>query len=303
MRPRIFNLLAIASVFLAYTITIRLALSLDLAGSLLGGIANTVPVVIFGMGVRRIVVQRLVGRPLAMQLTAHLLLCAAFATLSYGLLIVLLGLFNGAGPEGFAVKPFSASGTAWQSLENVTTYALIAAIAHLQIAGKALHLSDKEVSRFQAHGGTVESAVSPSGPPARDDKEAIAIPAVSAQPDAARLGPEARTDPSLSRYFVRIGDELRPLDIDTIISIRGADDYAEVRTPAGTHLVRVTLAEFAQSLDSAKYVRVHRSWIVNTHRIARAESAGGGRLLLHMENDQTISTSRGGARQLRGRVL
>jgi hypothetical protein len=249
MRPRIFNFLAIAGVFLAYTITIRLALRLDLAGCLLGGIANTVPVVIFGMGVRRIVARRLVGRPLTMQLTAHLLLCAAFATLSYGLLIVLLGLFNGAGPEGFAVKPFSASGTAWQSLENVTTYALIAAIAHLQVAGKA------------------------------------------------------RTDPGLSRYFVRIGDELRPLDIDTIISIRGADDYAEVRTPAGTHLVRVTLAEFAQSLDSAKYVRVHRSWIVNTHRIARAEPAGGGRLLLHMENGQTISTSRDGARQLRGRVL
>jgi DNA-binding LytR/AlgR family response regulator len=204
----------------------------------------------------------------AMQLTAHLLLCAAFAALSYGLLIVLLGLFNGVGPEGFAVKPFSASGTAWQSLENVTTYALIATIAHLQVAGKALHLSDKV-----------------------------------AQPGAARLGPEARTDPGLSRYFVRIGDELKPLDIDTVISIRGADDYAEVRTPDGTHLVRVTLAEFAQSLDSAKYVRVHRSWIVNTHRIARAEPAGGGRLLLHMENGQTISTSRDGARQLRGRVL
>lgn len=65
----------------------------------------------------------------------------------------------------------------------------------------------------------------------------------------------------------------------------------------------MTLAEFAQSLDSAKYVRVHRSWIVNTHRVARAEPAGGGRLLLHMENGQTVSTSRDGARQLRGRVL
>lgn len=193
MRPRVFNLLAIAGVFLAYTITIRLALRLDLASCLLSGIANTVPVVIFGMGVRRIVVQRLVGWPLAMQLTAHLLLCAAFATLSYGLLIVLLGLFNGVGPEGFAVKPFSASGTAWQSLENVTTYALIAAIAHLQVAGKALHRSDKEVSMFQANGGAVEAAVSPSDPLAREDKESIAIPAVSAQPDAARLGPEART--------------------------------------------------------------------------------------------------------------
>ena len=65
----------------------------------------------------------------------------------------------------------------------------------------------------------------------------------------------------------------------------------------------VTLAEFAKSLDPAKYVRVHRSWIVNTDRIARAEPAGGGRLLLHMETGQTISTSREGAKLLRNRVL
>jgi DNA-binding LytR/AlgR family response regulator len=42
---------------------------------------------------------------------------------------------------------------------------------------------------------------------------------------------------------------------------------------------------------------------VNTHRIARAEPAGGGRLLLHMETGHTISTSRDGARLLRNRVL
>lgn len=300
MRQRYFDLLAIAGIFVAYAATIRLAMGLDLIGCLLGGVANAVPVVIFGMAVRRIVVRRLVGKPAAIQLAAHLLLCAAFTTLSYALLIVLLGLFNGAGPGGFMVRPFSASGTAWQSLENVTTYALIAAVSHLQ----ALHRMPP-ASRHEAatHGTEIVPGATATAAAPSNGHDGEQTPAAIATPGALELAPEMRADTGLSRYFVRIGEELRPLDIDAVVSIGGADDYAEVRTLSSKHLVRMTLAEFAQSLDPAKYVRVHRSWIVNTHRIARAEPAGGGRLLLHMETGQTISTSREGAKRLRNRVL
>jgi hypothetical protein len=273
-----FALLAIAGVFLAYSITIRLALQLDFRGSLLGGAANTVPVVIFGALAYRLIRRKLVGKPAVVQLALHLLLCVAFVTLSYAMLIVLLGLFYGRGPEGFLVQPFSTSGTAWQTLENVTTYALIATASYLQ--GQQVLPIAATVARVNPDGLVASS-------PARESGEV----------------PEAGTDPVLSRYFVRIGDELRPLDVDTVVSIGGADDYSEVRTLSGKHLVRVTLAEFARSLDPAQYVRVHRSWIVNVHRVLRAESAGGGRLHLHMEAGHTISTSRAGAKLLRDRVI
>jgi len=288
MRRRTFDLLAVAGIFVAYSITIRLALNLDLRESLLGGAANTVPVVIFGAMVRRIILRRLIGRPTVIQLIGHLLLCAAFVFLSYGLLIVLLGLVEGQGPNGFLVKPFSISGASWQSLENVTTYALVATVSYLQgqqgvsdARGRALVTDD---SQRLARGGQSDALI-------------------ATQPAEAAEDAEARTDVALSRYFVRIGDELRPIDMDTVVSIGGADDYAEVSTLSGKHLVRVTLAEFAKSLDPTKYVRVHRSWIVNVHRVARAEPAGGGRLLLHMETGQTISTSRAGARLFRDRVI
>lgn len=302
MRQRNFDLLAIAGIFVAYSITIRLALGLDFVGCLLGGAANTIPVVIFGVAVRRIIVQQLVGKPTAIQLGAHLLLCAAFISLSYGLLIVLLGLFNGAGPNGFVVQPFSASGTAWQSLENVTTYALLVVVSHLQALNKVSTASRHEATVIAAGVGAGESTVA-TVDPVRGSEGRTRPPVAITPPDTSELEPGMRADAGLSRYFVRIGEELRPLDIDTVVSIGGADDYTEVRTLGGKHLVRVTLAEFAKSLDPAKYVRVHRSWIVNTHRIARAEPAGGGRLLLHMETGQTISTSRDGAKLLRNRVL
>ncbi|RAO74513.1 hypothetical protein CA260_20375 [Dyella jiangningensis] len=130
-----------------------------------------------------------------------------------------------------------------------------------------------------------------------------AAPVTPSADGAAKERDDAGMQPDRSRYFVRIGDELRPIDMNAVVSIGGADDYAEVWTLTGRHLVRMTLAEFTKSLDPAKYARVHRSWIVNVHRIARAEPAGGGRLLLHMETGQTISTSRTGAKLLRDRVI
>jgi two-component system LytT family response regulator len=112
---------------------------------------------------------------------------------------------------------------------------------------------------------------------------------------------EAR--PGLSRYLIRSGDEIQPIDVDSVISITGADDYAEVATLSGKHLVRMTLAEFERSLDPAQFIRVHRSRIVNFARIVRAEAAGGGRLLLHMEDGEAIPASRSGSRLLRDRVI
>ncbi|GLQ45941.1 hypothetical protein GCM10007862_09920 [Dyella lipolytica] len=298
MKRRSFDLLAVVGIFLAYSITLRLALHSDYRESLLGGAANTVPVVIFGAIVRRIIQVRLIGKAVLIQWVAHILLCAAFAFLSYVLLIVLLGLLYGGGPSGFVVKPLSSGGTVWQSLENVTTYALIAAISYLQAQSDHPVMPRRDNADVAVENQKASTAAVP------DDLNAEAGHVVpTPMGNAPTESTQIRAEAAPSRYFVRIGDEFRPIDMDTVISISGADDYSEIRTLSGKHLVRVTLSEFTKSLDPAKYVRVHRSWIVNVHHIARAEAAGGGRLLLHMETGQIISTSRTGAKLLRGRVI
>jgi two-component system, LytTR family, response regulator len=90
--------------------------------------------------------------------------------------------------------------------------------------------------------------------------------------------------PGVSRYFIRQGEEIHPIEIGDIVSITGADDYAEVATTKGKHLVRMTLGDFERALDGKRFSRVHRSRIVNVDRIERAEPAGAGRMLLHMQN-------------------
>jgi two-component system, LytTR family, response regulator len=258
------DLAAVALVFAAYTATVWVARNLTFGEALACGAANTVPVVIFGAAARRIIVKRLAGRGLLTQLVGHAALCAAFAALSFWLLLVLLGLASGASLVNFSVRAFSIQGSAWQLLEEVTTYAVLAAWTYAQL------------------GASVPKAQLSAG-----DAEAPQLP--------------RETEPS--RYFVRNGEDIRPVDLDRVVCIGGADDYSEVTTLDGVHLVRMTLSDFERTLDPTKFARVHRSWIVNLDRIERAEPAGGGRLLLHMKTGHTVPASRSGARSVRDLVI
>jgi len=261
---RRFLLVATLVVFAAYSLTLAVANALDFGGALAAGAANTIPIILFGALARRMIAERLVGRGALVQAVGHLLIGTAFAVAAYWLVTVMLGLIHGTSPTAFIVQPFASRARAWQLLENVTTYGIVAFSAYL---------------------------------PAR--REPVAV--ILAGGGEAELGAERR--PGLTRYFIRSGEEIRPVDVDRIVSIAGADDYAEVATLDGRHLVRMTLAEFERALDPVRFVRVHRSRIVNIDHVARAEPAGGGRLLLHMEDGEMIPASRAGARLLRDRVL
>jgi two-component system LytT family response regulator len=120
---------------------------------------------------------------------------------------------------------------------------------------------------------------------------------------SAPIVPTAAVPKEPSRFLTRVGDELRPVDLDRIVSIEGADDYAELSTLDGKRLVSMTLSEFEATLDPTRFVRVHRSRIVNLEYLERAEPARAGRLLLQMRNGDTVSTSRTGARALKSRVI
>ena len=107
----------------------------------------------------------------------------------------------------------------------------------------------------------------------------------------------------LDRYLVRDESGMRPIDVGEIVTITGAQDYAEVATTKGRHLVRMSLAEFDQRLDRSKFLRVHRSTIINFHRLERTEPSGGGRMLARMTNGEVVPVSRAGAQLLRSLMV
>ncbi len=112
------------------------------------------------------------------------------------------------------------------------------------------------------------------------------------------------TTPQLDRYLTRRGDEMVPVSVRDIVTITGAQDYSEVQTLDGRrHLVRLSLGEFERRLDPARFLRIHRSAIVNFDHVARVEPAGGGRLLAHMTTGDAVQTSRSGTQLLRQFVV
>lgn len=109
--------------------------------------------------------------------------------------------------------------------------------------------------------------------------------------------------PPLDRYLIKDGDEMGPISTAEIVFIGGAQDYAEVRTLAGKHLVRMSLGEFEARLDPKRFIRVHRSTIINFDQLERAEPAGGGRMLAWMATGESVAVSRTGAQLLRSFVV
>lgn len=263
---RAFDMLAVAVIACAYTVTIFVAHgSGDLGAAIVGGVANTVPLFLFGGVVRRLIIEKIVGRNAIRQVLGHAVLCAAFSVLSFWVLIILLGMAHGASPFSFTVRSFGKA-NAWQLLENATTYAVVAALSYLQ-----------------------------AWRPVPEAKPA------ALEADVPR--PASPRERQVSRHFIRSGEDILPVDVDRVVCITGADDYSDVATVERSHLVRMTLAEFEKTLDPTRFVRVHRSSIVNVDLIERAEPAGGGRMLLHMANGQVIQASRAGGRLLRARVI
>ena len=112
------------------------------------------------------------------------------------------------------------------------------------------------------------------------------------------------TSPQFDRYLTRNGDEMVPVSVRDIVTITGAQDYSEVLTIDGrNHLVRLSLGEFERRLYPARFLRVHRSAIVNFDHIARVEPAGGGRLLTHMATGDPVQMSRSESQLLRQFVV
>ena len=197
---------------------------------------------------------------------AHLVGAACFTLLWYWVLTVLGGLFDGASATRFQVKPFLLGPVAeWQLFQGLFVYAVVALLVEREAA--ALH---------------------PVGVAADDP---AAAPAPAPEPSAP------------ARMLVRVGDEIVAVEPGEIVSITGADDYAELTLATARHLVRTTLAEFESSLPADRFLRVHRSAIVNLDRVIRAEPVGGGRMLLHMEAGPVVQASRAGARLLRERLV
>lgn len=106
----------------------------------------------------------------------------------------------------------------------------------------------------------------------------------------------------LRRLFARTRDGIVPVDVAAIRRISACDDYVEVHSDAGRHLLHTTLADLAARLDPEVFVQVHRSHVVNLDAIARLVPFDARRLVVQLKDGTEIVASRTASEMLRALV-
>lgn len=108
--------------------------------------------------------------------------------------------------------------------------------------------------------------------------------ALAQTPAAARPYPQ--------RLAIREGAETVCVDVDDIDWIDAAGDYMCVHAAGSTHVLRGTMKHLEELLDPETFVRVHRSAMVNRHRVTAMRPHRNGEYFLQLGDDTELKLSR-----------
>jgi two-component system, LytTR family, response regulator len=111
-------------------------------------------------------------------------------------------------------------------------------------------------------------------------------------------GGNAQPADRLDRILLRSAGRATVLDVNEIDWIEAAGVYVSLHVGPKVHLYRANLGYLEKLLDKEKFVRVHRSTIVNTERIRELQARSHGDYTLLLEDGTQITLSRGYRAQL-----
>lgn len=103
---------------------------------------------------------------------------------------------------------------------------------------------------------------------------------------------EAHETQWLQRLVVRNGPRFDLVPVDTIDWIESANNYTFLHCRTTDHLFGDNLASLEHRLDPARFLRVHRGYMVNLSRIVTVHSIAGGVFELELQGGKRISTGR-----------
>ena len=92
-----------------------------------------------------------------------------------------------------------------------------------------------------------------------------------APPLAAELAASARQGKPIERVVVKDGPKVTVIPLDRLDWVQAQDDYVLLRTEGRNLLKQQTLASLETQLDSNRFIRIHRSYILNLDRLVRVE--------------------------------
>jgi two-component system LytT family response regulator len=119
-----------------------------------------------------------------------------------------------------------------------------------------------------------------------------------AEPTGATLRAAARPGQPLERVVVRDGAQVHVVAVDKIDYVEAQDDYVAFRTGGRTLLKEQTLSELETQLDPRRFVRIHRSYLVNLDRLAKVELYAKDSRVAVLTDGTKLPLSRAGYQRL-----
>ena len=114
------------------------------------------------------------------------------------------------------------------------------------------------------------------------------------------LAAQARTPGQFSdRIVLRDGSDVHIIPINKLDYAEAQDDYVALASEGKKRLKQQTISTLEQSLDPARFLRVHRSYILNLDRLKKLEPYGKDSHVAILTDGTRLPVSRSGYTRLR----
>ena len=104
--------------------------------------------------------------------------------------------------------------------------------------------------------------------------------------------PHAVAPTGAERIEVRDGERVRYVAADDVAWAEADGPHVRLHTAHGVFEIRETLAHLEAALDARRFVRIHRSFIVNLGQIKELQPWFGGDAVLILKSGQQLKVSR-----------
>jgi two-component system, LytTR family, response regulator len=115
---------------------------------------------------------------------------------------------------------------------------------------------------------------------------------------AKNIEPKIESKQIDERMVIRAGGKVVFLDVKEIDWIEAAANYVKLNVGKDSYLLREGIGSISERLDPDRFVRIHRSVIVNVRKIKELQPCESGEYIAVLRNGKELSCSRGYRTQL-----
>jgi len=104
---------------------------------------------------------------------------------------------------------------------------------------------------------------------------------------------ELKSSRHIERFAIKVGEKVLFVRSDDVDSIEAEGNYVRLNAAAASYMLRETINSVESQVDPRKFVRIHRSTIVNIDRVKEMQLWARGEYKVILENGASYTLSRG----------